>query len=560
MEAVSLANWRAVLLTSLGVASFVGCGGAASGDTAGGGSGTLQGGMDTGGAARLTGGTAAGGTAAGGTAAGGTAAGGEGLAGGFNPTGGGNGAGSPSTNAGSGGGGLRPCENPTPLAPSAPNAQPGSGAPVVDTGFVQCEGGWLHRAAIHECSSFLPRDTQIDVTGTLSPECSRDSDCPGRFAHCERTGGFGRAPTVTCNSGCVADSDCGPEGVCLCGYPVGTCASATCKSDADCGTGLCVGTRSASVVCGDNFTAFSCQGAQDSCLSGSECLVSGGACLTIDSVRSCVSIGVCGRPFLVAGKPRLAEPRAGSSWAARCAPALSDLDSPSRQRLARHFTQIALMEHASIAAFARFTLELLALGAPAELLHEAQRALRDEIQHTELCFGLASAYEGRTLEAGPLAIAGSLDHRSTVEIFRTAFLEACIGETVAAVEAHSALARVEDDAVRSVLSRIAEDEARHAELGFRFVKWLLETQPPEVSRTLARELEALLAAELAAETDDAAASLVSEQLAAHGLLGASARAEARRAALHELCVPCVAALLRSTGSAQGIPAERSSWA
>jgi hypothetical protein len=49
------------------------------------------------------------------------------------------------------------------------------------------------------------------------------------------------------------------------------------------------------------------------------------------------------------------------------------------------------MEHASVAAFARFTLDLLALGAPADLVQSAQQALGDEIAHAELCFGLAGA-------------------------------------------------------------------------------------------------------------------------------------------------------------------------
>jgi hypothetical protein len=42
--------------------------------------------------------------------------------------------------------------------------------------------------------------------------------------------------------------------------------------------------------------------------------------------------------------------------------------------LAKHWTEVALMAHASIAAFARFSLDALSLGAPPELLDAAHAA------------------------------------------------------------------------------------------------------------------------------------------------------------------------------------------
>jgi hypothetical protein len=78
--------------------------------------------------------------------------------------------------------------------------------------------------------------------------------------------------------------------------------------------------------------------------------------------------GGCGRPFSVGEELRIASGVARDDWAAfELAPAF-DLDEGLLADLADEWRQDAVFEHASIASFARLTLELLALGAPAELV------------------------------------------------------------------------------------------------------------------------------------------------------------------------------------------------
>src|SRR5271170_8127653 len=62
-------------------------------------------------------------------------------------------------------------------------------------------------------------------------------------------------------------------------------------------------------------------------------------------------------------------------------------------------------------------------------------------------------------------------------VVATTFAEGCIGETVAALEATEALAEGEgrDPALAAVLTMIAEDEARHAELAWRSVAWMVRS-------------------------------------------------------------------------------------
>src|SRR5262249_8003152 len=118
--------------------------------------------------------------------------------------------------------------------------------------------------------------------------------------------------------------------------------------------------------------------------------------LVNNCARGCIdayACGVMGRPFLVAHESRLPSVCQPSDWCARgVTPATSSLSAKTRARLAAAWLEIGRMEHASIAAFARFTLQLLAVGAPPDLVMAAQRAMADETNHAQLAFALAAAY------------------------------------------------------------------------------------------------------------------------------------------------------------------------
>jgi hypothetical protein len=95
------------------------------------------------------------------------------------------------------------------------------------------------------------------------------------------------------------------------------------------------------------------------------------------------------------------------------------LDPDTRAALACEWLDDARLEHASVASFARFVLELLALGAPAELVHFAQRALGDEIDHARRCFSLASRYAQEPLGPAALQVDGALAELGLAKPFRT---------------------------------------------------------------------------------------------------------------------------------------------
>ncbi|HMI91047.1 MAG TPA: ferritin-like domain-containing protein [Polyangiales bacterium] len=255
----------------------------------------------------------------------------------------------------------------------------------------------------------------------------------------------------------------------------------------------------------------------------------------------------CGRPFEVGGELRLPGVSERNDWlgaVARHFTAQSEhvVSAALAQRIAREWLDDARMEHASIASFARFTLDLLAAGAPADLLAQAQRAALDEVAHAQACFALASRYAGTAFGPSALATGDCAPAASLTEAVVSAFREGCIGETLAAAHARAALAVARDPQVRSTLTRIAEDEARHAELAWRFAAWGLPRCTGDLRARLQHELDRALAEQPAPPLEREPAELLAD-LHAAGRLSAAQRLDLARRSLREVVVPCAEALL-----------------
>ncbi|HTJ83546.1 MAG TPA: ferritin-like domain-containing protein [Polyangiaceae bacterium] len=129
---------------------------------------------------------------------------------------------------------------------------------------------------------------------------------------------------------------------------------------------------------------------------------------------------------------------------------------------------------------------MLALGAPAELVRDVHRALGDEIEHAELCFSIASGL-GASVGPGPIPWSADLGPRTTAaEVARATVIEGCIGESIAALVAQLERDAAAEPVVRRALERIAEDEARHAQLAWRTVAWLLRSHGAAVREAVTR--------------------------------------------------------------------------
>jgi hypothetical protein len=213
-------------------------------------------------------------------------------------------------------------------------------------------------------------------------------------------------------------------------------------------------------------------------------------------------------------------------------------------RLAAEWTRAGQLEHASIAAFARFALELLALGAPADLVADATRAMADETEHARLCFALASAYAGRSVGPSTLDVSGALDGVSLSNAVTSAVIEGCVGETLAAIEATEAAEHAVDPVIQSALLRIAEDEGRHSALAWRFVRWALGQGDGTLARLVEETFErAALEFQGPASVADAPDAADDAALIGSGVLSQRLRSALRSNAFTEVVEPCARALL-----------------
>jgi hypothetical protein len=198
------------------------------------------------------------------------------------------------------------------------------------------------------------------------------------------------------------------------------------------------------------------------------------------------------RPFLVGGSLRHAAADAREDWLNHFDAAL-ELDAQARAALAAAWLADGLEEHASVAAFARFSLMALRVGAPPELIADAQRASLDEIRHARVCFGLARRYGAAEAGPGPLRVDDALAPLSLAELAALTAEEGCLGETLGALQAERQAALAAPP-IKQALAGIARDEERHAELAWRFVAWACRSGGAAIVERVAASIEHAAAA------------------------------------------------------------------
>ena len=90
---------------------------------------------------------------------------------------------------------------------------------------------------------------------------------------------------------------------------------------------------------------------------------------------------VVGRPLTVDGEVRTGGLGSATGWRSDLAIDASQLNDTMRAQVAAWWADAGEHEHASIASFSRFLLDLMALGAPRELVVGTTQAIDDEVRH-----------------------------------------------------------------------------------------------------------------------------------------------------------------------------------
>ena len=209
---------------------------------------------------------------------------------------------------------------------------------------------------------------------------------------------------------------------------------------------------------------------------------------------------------------------------------------------AEHMRHVARMEHGSVAAFARVSLELLALGAPPDLVIGAHEAAMDEIRHARTCWALAAAMGEQPIGPGPLVLPRFEAPRRDLVLAAT-IVEGCVGETFGSALLAEAARSCEASSLAGILSGIADDEERHAALAFRIVRFLGASR---------REIDDVLASVVIEGTECA-------NIPALAMFGRAAQREVFQRTFDEVVVPVLNACCatpatrsRAAGRASGL--------
>jgi hypothetical protein len=359
-----------------------------------------------------------------------------------------------------------------------------------DTGYVQCADGAVNRASAVGCIE--PVVAQACRGTEARRACETHADCtdaPHGFCRHDTTNEQG-GEFCGCIYPCVSDDECAAGQACICpgvdesgrGWSVARCAPAECKVDADCPSGQCGVTMHSD---GCSFDAsLRCREPGDACHSDADCPSSEGCAALGDGGFECRG-GSCkmGRPLTVDSGVRVADV-SSQRWGVVRHEGLA----AARDR-AQYWLEVAQMEHASVASFARFVHELMGFGGPTDLLADALAAAADEVRHAEQTFALASAYAGEPIGPGALRV-DDLRPTRDPELFVTRLIiEGCVGETLGAAEMLASLDGDLDSVLRPVIEQIAADETRHAALAWRTLRWFApRVDPAVIERAFERAL------------------------------------------------------------------------
>ncbi|KIG17328.1 putative lipoprotein [Enhygromyxa salina] len=287
----------------------------------------------------------------------------------------------------------------------------------------------------------------------------------------------------------------------------------------------------------DNMlAAMNASPSESECVAAMNPVSCGAVLFTDESKETCIPPGnEEGRPIREQGHALLPTLVSGNGWAQ------GDCDLHN-DRAARAWTRAAQSEHGSIPAFARLSQELMAHAAPPQLIARCHAAALDEIAHAQLCLDMARSFGAGEIDFGALPM--PKPRVATLEeLALEALEEGCLGEGVAAMRARISAER-SSGKVSAVLTQIAEDETRHAELAWATLDWMLGQDA-----SLAPILTARLA-QLEAQREVVDPSTDGPMLERFGLLQGSTRAAVSNAVLDQIIAPTLRCLIAKHTRAQ----------
>lgn len=153
-------------------------------------------------------------------------------------------------------------------------------------------------------------------------------------------------------------------------------------------------------------------------------------------------------------------------------------------------------EYASAAAFSALTTELLACGAPVDLVAMSADIVVDELFHVELSARLTMELGGAVpigFDLAAIAPVTTPGARPLMRAAEIAITTSCVSESLSVPAMARSRALADQPLVEGVLARLLADEGPHARLGFWFLDWandqLSDDERAHLARLAARTIE-----------------------------------------------------------------------
>jgi len=215
-------------------------------------------------------------------------------------------------------------------------------------------------------------------------------------------------------------------------------------------------------------------------------------------------------------------------------PTIARLAPAEREVLAAIWYRRAQSESAVGNVFGQVADELVASGAPAELVALARRAESDEARHAAVCEELAAAY-GHDSAPRPERRVRLRDYDQPTVRLRAALHAihvCCISETIATAFVEACLGACESPVLREIHREHLGDEVQHARIGWAYMATLSAAE----RIAIASELPMLLTLQLDGWTTRIG-DLPVDGIAGHGYPPRRELLDAVHGAIRELVLP-----------------------
>ena len=137
----------------------------------------------------------------------------------------------------------------------------------------------------------------------------------------------------------------------------------------------------------------------------------------------------------------------------------------------------AIGEHASIASFAAFTIQLMTNNAPPDLIADSLQAAMDEFRHARTSFDMASFFLQKNVSPGQLPATSLSFEQNLSHLAFGVAKEGCVDETVSALLAASEVMMFDLHKIdkpgswKDKVTVITKEEANHSALAWRTIFW-----------------------------------------------------------------------------------------